>query len=650
MPTAAPRSRSQVLGLLALALATGAALWYAFIHNPPLPQPEANETESPVLPDPPTLDPRLTFPTVFRNVKPEVKYLGDASCAGCHPKIDKTYHAHPMGRSAEFVARAAPIERYDPMARTSFAMGAYDLRVEKSATGIVHRVGARDSTGDPLPEYAITADLAIGSGTRGRSYLSLQAGAVWQTPISWFTSTGQWDLSPGFDLGSGGRRAITAECLYCHVNRVEAVLGAVNRYREPFLPVQASIGCERCHGPGELHVAERTVGPPRAEKPDTSIVNPKHLPADLRAAVCAQCHLQGQERVVRRGRDLFEYRPGLPLEQFVTVFVRHPDLVDLQRSVGQFEQMERSRCFTASNGRLGCTSCHDPHEAPAKESKLGVYRGKCVTCHHSGAKECSASVADRQPRADACTLCHMPRSGSSNIAHASVTDHRILRRPVAPTPPPRLAPGVSPLVLFSTGPHVPSDLERERDLGIALARVVGKTPNAASLGGLAANRLSLSLRAWRGDVDGWIALSLSRAVEGELSVARKAAVNALALAPESESALAVAANAAIAVGQFEEAVHAATKLIGKNPTAIEPRMTRALAFVHQGEWAKAEQDCREALRIHPLYPRARLLLAVCRHRQGDPAGGLKEAETAAGLVPNPQQRTAFLEWYQEQIR
>jgi len=31
--------------------------------------------------------------------------------------------------------------------------------------------------------------------------------------------------------------------------------------------------------------------------------------------------LQGQARVVRRGRDESEFRPGLPLDQFVTVFV-----------------------------------------------------------------------------------------------------------------------------------------------------------------------------------------------------------------------------------------------------------------------------------------------------------------------------------------
>ena len=651
MPTSLP-PRSRALILLALACAVAVAFW-TFVHITPQPSPTADETESPLVPDPPTADPRVTFPTVFRNVKPEVQYVGDASCAGCHKKIDKTFHAHPMGRSAEFVGRATPIERYDPMARTSFAIGGHELRVEQTPTGIVHHVGARDSTGASLPDYAIAANLAIGSGTRGRSYLSIQAGAVWQSPISWFSPKGRWDLSPGFDLGTDGRRAIIPECLFCHVDRVEPVPGALNRYREPLFPIQAAIGCERCHGPGALHVAERTASGIPARVPDTSIVNPNHLPSELRSSVCAQCHLQGQERVVRRGRSLYEFRPGLPLEQFVTVFVRHPDLVDLHRSVGQFEQMESSRCFTASKSRLGCTTCHDPHESPSAATTGEYYRDRCLTCHGPGSKECSARPSERRAKVDACTLCHMPSSGSSNIAHASVTDHRILRRAILSPPPRGLAYGVPPLVPFRTGPNVPSELERERDLGIALARVVGKTPNPATrslLGGLATDRLSVSLKMWRGDADGWIAASASYTARGDQAEASKAADAARTLAPESELALELEADTAIAVGKFDAAVNAATKQIEMNPTATDPRVTRALAFVHQRDWAKAEDDCRKALDIHPLHPRARLLLAVCRHHQGDPAGGRKEAATAAGLLTAPRDRSSFVEWYQEKTR
>src|SRR5262245_48931652 len=46
------------------------------------------------------------------NAGPNVKYVGDAACAGCHLEIAKTYHQHPMARSFGPVAQASePLTR-----------------------------------------------------------------------------------------------------------------------------------------------------------------------------------------------------------------------------------------------------------------------------------------------------------------------------------------------------------------------------------------------------------------------------------------------------------------------------------------------------------------------------------------------------------
>ncbi|MBO0697614.1 MAG: hypothetical protein J2P46_04410, partial [Zavarzinella sp.] len=42
--------------------------------------------------DPPPPDPRLTFDTPFRNVRPDVAYVGDAACAPCHQDLCDTFH------------------------------------------------------------------------------------------------------------------------------------------------------------------------------------------------------------------------------------------------------------------------------------------------------------------------------------------------------------------------------------------------------------------------------------------------------------------------------------------------------------------------------------------------------------------------------
>jgi hypothetical protein len=641
-------SATRLLGLIAIAGLAGFVIWSAFLR-PPAPPNQMDGTDEELTADPPPPDPRTSFPTAFRNVRPGVKYVGDASCAECHRAIDESYHAHPMGRSAAFVSSTSSIEKMDPGSQPSFSVGKHGLRVEKTPGGFVHHVSASDSAGQALPEYSIRAELAIGSGTRGRSYLAVQSGAVWQTPISWFTSSNRWDLSPGFDLGNGGRRAITAECLFCHVDRVEPIRGSVNRYREPLLPTQPSIGCERCHGPGELHVAERRLDRPAGGAVDSSIVNPKHLSPELQSAICAQCHLQGQQRVARRGREFDEFRPGLPLEQFMTVFVRHPNLVDWHRSVGQFEQLERSQCRIASRGRLVCTSCHDPHSKPSAERKDAHFRARCQTCHESGSKACSAPISERRSQSDSCIACHMPQTGSSNIAHASVTDHRILRRPTPLPPPSGLIPGESPLTRFSTGPHVPGDAELERDLGIALARIMGQSRDA-TIRESANETLERSLRSWRGDADAWFASSLIRRAGGDGAGASRAAANALRLEPDSAAALAFAAELALAARQFTEAERLATKLIALAPTNVEPLAIRALALGGQVNWVKAEQDCRAALAIHPLHPRVRLAFAVCRHHLGDADGGRREAATAAGLCTDARTRQSFEEWYRTQTR
>ena len=70
----------------------------------------------------------------------------------------------------------------------------------------------------------------------------------------------------------------------------------LNRYRPPVFQGH-EIGCERCHGPGELHVAHPEIIGGR----DMTIVNPASLAPSLRDAVCEQCHLQGEKRVLRRG-------------------------------------------------------------------------------------------------------------------------------------------------------------------------------------------------------------------------------------------------------------------------------------------------------------------------------------------------------------
>jgi predicted CXXCH cytochrome family protein len=651
------------LVLVSLAIAIGT--WLMPVNPPTKKTIQSSGLPSDSATTPVPVDPRLAYETRFRNIKPGVKYVGDASCNTCHEGICQTYHAHPMGHSATFLIGDGSLEKFDAANNNPSTLGDYRLDVTRvSDRELQHRVSASDSQGNSLPDYDMKVQLAIGSGAHGRSYLSVEDGTVWQTPISWFSEESRWDVSPGFDLGSGRRRPITAECLYCHVNQVDPKPGSINQFQEPLLPIQSTIGCERCHGPGEIHVAEQSEGASQSTTErvpqgraawsvdlDTSIVNPKHLSRALQTSICEQCHLLGQERVVRIGRHETDFRPGMPFEQFVTVFVQHPSMPAENKQVSQFEQMQQAKCTTKSGEKLLCTSCHDPHFAPDKEAIVDYYRNQCMKCHESAG--CTESQPLRQAEKDDCCKCHMPKVGSSNVVHTSITDHKLFRRPKEPSSARALSPGTLPLVPYHGEESLPKK-ELQRDLGIALTRFATKLPAQSQskqmVGRYARERLKISLETWNQDIEGWRAMSRARAATNDAKECLAAAEKAYALAPSDELVLTELYEAADFVGDFQRAEYAVSKLIELNPQSPEYRMSRASNYTARGLWEKAEKDCRDALLINPLHPMARLVLAACLYRAGDKEGATYQSDTAVHLATSPEQKTRFREWFANAIQ
>src|SRR5262249_1203113 len=77
--------------------------------------------------------------------------------------------------------------------------------------------------------------------------------------------------------------------------------------------------------------------------------------------------------------------------------------------------------------RLGCISCHDPHQLPTPQERIAYYRDQCLACHADQGCTLAANVRLQRSRDDDCIGCHMPRAGSSGILHLATTDHRIPR-------------------------------------------------------------------------------------------------------------------------------------------------------------------------------------------------------------------------------
>ncbi|MEO8373257.1 MAG: tetratricopeptide repeat protein [Candidatus Solibacter sp.] len=317
-------------------------------------------------------------------------FVGNQACFPCHQAISRSYGVSPMALSS---GRNLP-----PLTPGSFRHAPSQVRYEIDAKGAVglSKADVRDQR---------QLSYFIGSGVAGRSFGYLRGGFLFEAPVTWYTQTGSWDASPGYasDSASNWSRPLDPSCLFCHASQLRPREGTLNGYADPAF-TQNGIGCERCHGAGSLHIEGKG-----------KMVNPATLAPAARDAVCAQCHLTGQSRVARAGRQLADYRPGDLLPDFAATFV--------STTGGGFqvnshvEKLAQSACKRAAGDRLWCGSCHDPHTVPAASERAAWYRAKCLTCHE--AVDCS--------RGTDCAGCHMPKNPAVDAGHGVFTDHSIPR-------------------------------------------------------------------------------------------------------------------------------------------------------------------------------------------------------------------------------
>ncbi len=570
----------------------------------------------------------------YQNTRADVKYVGDETCASCHPAQATTYHRHPMGRSFASMADIAPSESYGVETHNPFDYFGFQFSVHSKDGKTVHQLKLRDAKGKVLWEREDQVSFVLGSGTQGRAYLYDRDGYVFESPISWYSQKKIWDLSPGFGEVLICGRPITANCLFCHSNHVRPVKDSLNHFEKPIFNGFA-IGCERCHGPGQLHV-ERQERAQIAEGPDDTIVNPAKLPAALREGVCQQCHLIGTSRHLRWGGRVFDYRPGLPLHEYWAIFVPPPLSAANSQAVGQVEQMYVSRCFRASQRKLGCISCHDPHELPPEDKKVDYYRQRCLQCHEQ--KSCTAPEADRHqtsPR-DNCIHCHMPRFDTSDIAHTASTDHRIRRRSykslIGAKP---LSLGEMPIVNFYQDQVDPKKSSDNRDLGVALVYFAQTNPqmgrNAAKW---AIPFLDESLQKTPQDEPALESRAKAFWILDRRQEARADLDRALALAPNSEVLLSTAGLYALAVDDIESAMGFWLMAKAVNPWEPSFHFYLARQYSIKKEWPKAIEECQASIRFDPSHFDGHRLMLWCWIRTGNMKEARKELEILIALKPD----------------
>jgi hypothetical protein len=586
-----------------------------------------------------------------RNAHRDVKYVGDRACVACHPGIAEKFRRHPMGRSLSPVT-AESVEQYGPQAGNPFDAAGFQFQVERRADQIIHKVRRLDDQNQVICQAEAEVSYAVGAGTRGRSYFINRDGYLFQSPISWYADRQRWDLSP--HLGAAPEqlyRPVQPLCLFCHCNQALPVQHTANHYRSPIFTGHA-IGCERCHGPGQLHVASREKG--EAVEPDDTIVNPRRLPTALREAVCQQCHLLGVTRVLRRDRQPFDYRPGHPLQEYWSVFVRSSENGEMAKFASHVEQMQASRCFLASQGKLGCVSCHDPHEKPVAADRTAFFRGRCLTCHTERSCALPASARRQQHRDDSCMECHMPRIKNVDLAHMSSTDHRILRKPKSTDdlrPEAKNLGGSQELMLFHKDHVANEDREVGRDRGVALMDLAGlrqPEPTRRRMAETALPLLGSSLSHAPKDVPALQAKGYGLWLLNRKPEAMAAFEAALALAPEREETLVYAAGLAAQLERHDDALAYWQRARAVNPWSTRTQHETAKLLARQADFQGAREACLAVLKVDPFQPAARMLLVRCNLRLA-----LKEeadADFDKLLRLNPKDGASVRRWYAQELQ
>jgi hypothetical protein len=342
-------------------------------------------------------------------------YVGDRSCAGCHPAEARL---HTESGHARTLRPAASIE----LARALDGRSVSDPELPDVSWKFALRDGVlsterKEAGRSEVERYVM--EYAFGSGHHAVTFVSVldrssEHPSILEHRLTKFAHQEELGLTPGLSLAGHGLNNTphgrvlgpfnSVACFDCHTTRTSD-LGPKVLDTSTMVP---NIGCERCHGPGRMHVEAIRRG---ESAPSRSLrFGSGRWTTAEQMEVCGSCHrLPGMVKPA----DIHVDNP---------VIVRHQTL-----------GLSQSACYTRSKGALNCVSCHDPHARTSTDQAF--YEAVCLSCHGQP----SQSLCSVSPRSG-CIECHMPKRHITR--GMMMSDHWIRSpaaavgsRPTRPSPP-----------------------------------------------------------------------------------------------------------------------------------------------------------------------------------------------------------------------
>ena len=204
-------------------------------------------------------------------------------------------------------------------------------------------------------------------------------------------------------------------CLFCHSidNKVMGIFRTAHaRPDDPRGPFgHGGLQCEACHGPGAAHVKVHGRNPAGIVVFGTGSATP----VARQNAMCLTCH---QTNAAHDWGASAHAANGVRCVDCHEVHQADDPVRNVATQVevcGKCHQAERADMWKPyrhplREGKMACTSCHEPHgsTAPASLVRASVVE-TCTTCH---AEFRGPFLWEHQPVTEDCDLCHTPHGSS----------------------------------------------------------------------------------------------------------------------------------------------------------------------------------------------------------------------------------------------
>jgi predicted CXXCH cytochrome family protein len=329
-----------------------------------------------------------------------VHYVGSQSCEKCHAQIYEHWQKTPM-------ANVVRDPRQHP-----------DAIIPDLASNTVSKF-SKDQVG-----------LVYGSLWKQR-YFTKIGDDYFPLPAQWEVANHKWskymvpaggDWWTAFYPPDNMKRPTGPTCDGCHSVGYDIHTKQVAEW---------NVGCERCHGPGSVHVAH----PSRA-----NILNPAHMDYVAASDTCIQCHSQGQPPSKPIEGKYYDwpvgYSVGLKLGSFWKLedhtlgepanFYYFPD------GTAHKNRMQGNDFVQSVMYRRGitCFDCHDVHGTDNYAQLRKPADKLCLDCHgpRSPNGPRTATLEEHTHHKDGspgsqCVACHMPSIETEGVPYTFVHAH-----------------------------------------------------------------------------------------------------------------------------------------------------------------------------------------------------------------------------------